>query len=75
MDWILLMPVLIPVIGALSLIAMRFYFPKQSVLDGTPRFKRAVRIGTFCFAFAAGRLFLYGAFADFGQLSGVLPFG
>lgn len=53
MDWILLMPVLIPVIGALSLIAMRFYFPKQSVLDGTPRFKRAVRIGTFCFAFAA----------------------
>ena len=41
MDWILLMPVLIPVIGALSLIAMRFYFPKQSVLDGTSRFKRA----------------------------------
>lgn len=54
MNWILLLPVLLPAFGALNLLAMRFYYPKESASEENPRYKKAIRIGTFCFVLAAG---------------------
>ena len=79
MNWFLFMPVLLPVIGALNLLLLRWYFPKQAVADNAPRFKLAVRISTFCFVLAAGlsvlAIALDGTFSFrmFDLISGAFP--